>query len=535
MLAAAALAAAVGARPGSGPGPAPDIAIRGGTVYTGADAPPFTGDVEVAGDRIVYAGPPRRTAARRVIDARGNLVIPGLIDAHTHPESYLRSADARERLNLPWLAQGVTTVVGGVDGGGTPEVAADARALEAARIGTNYVPLVGFGAIRERVLGRADRAPAAAELAEEKRLAAAAMCEGATGLSTGLFYPPQSFARTDEVAAVAAEAGARGGLYDTHQRDESNYTIGLLASTREAIEIGRRAGAPVHFAHLKALGVDLQGRAPQLIAVIEAARRAGQDVTADQYPWLASGSSVDAALVPGWAAAGGYRAMLARFDDPAGGPRLRAAMAENLRRRGGPASLLLTSVGQPWSGRTLAQVATQWRLAPVDAAIRVLRAGNAGGTAPAGAAVASFNMADRDVDRIMRRPWVMTGSDGSDGHPRQYATFPRLYRTYVVERRVIPLAEFVRRSTGRTADTYRIARRGYLRPGYFADVAVIDPAAYAPRADYVHPRVPSVGVEALLVNGVLALENGRPTGAAPGRVLLRPRPAGCPPLDRSAR
>lgn len=513
-----------------GAAPAPqtvDVVIRGGTIYTGADAPAVIGDVELTGERIVYVGPGRGTAARQVVDAHGKIVAPGFIDAHTHPDTYIRSPDARARLNLPWLAQGVSTIVIGVDGYGTPDVGADARRLEASGIGTNVAPFVGFGAIRQRVLGETDRAPNAAELAEEKRLAASAMCDGAYGLSAGLFYAPQSFATTDEVAAVAGEVGKRGGMYDSHQRDESNYTIGLIASTKEAIEIGRRAGAPVHIAHLKALGVDLHGQAPTLIATIVAARAAGQDVTADQYPWLASGSSVDASLVPRWAADGGYKAMLARFDDPAAMARIKTEMRENLRRRGGKESLLLTSAGQPWTGRTLGQMAARWRIDPIDAAIRIIRTPNAAGDNPAGVSVASFNMADRDVDLIMKQPWVVTSSDGSDGHPRQYATFPRLYQRYVRARKVITLAQFIRRSTGATADMYRIADRGYLKPGAFADVVVFDPTGYAPRADYVRPREPSVGVTALFVNGWLALRDGAATGAAAGRALLRARPAGC--------
>lgn len=505
-----------------------DVVIRGGTIYSGADAAPITGDVEIAGDRIVYVGPARRTAAARVIDARGQIVAPGFIDAHTHPDSYIRSPDRTARLNLPWLAQGVSTIVAGVDGGGTPDVADDARALAAAGIGTNVVPFVGFGAVRARVLGQDDRAPTPIELAREQALVAKGMCEGASGLSTGLFYAPQSFATTVEVVAVAREAGRRGGMYDTHQRDESNYTIGLLASTREAIEIGRRAGMPVHVAHLKALGVDLQGQAPQLIATIAAARAAGQDVTADQYPWLASGSSVDAALLPRWASDGGYAKLRARLADQPTLARIRAEMTENLRRRGGQESILLTSEGQPWTGRTLGQMATAWKLSPVDAAIRILQTPDAAGTGPAGVGIASFNMADRDVDLIMRQPWVVTSSDGSDGHPRQYATFPRKYQTYVRERKVISMRDFIRRSTGLTADLYRIADRGYLKAGKFADVVVFDPVAYAPRADYVHPRVPSAGVRALLVNGRVALADGKATGVAVGRVLLRPKPAGCP-------
>lgn len=504
-----------------------DVAIRGGTIYTGADAPTMTGDVEIAGDRIVYVGPARRTAAVRVIDARGKIVAPGFIDPHTHPDSYIRADDPKRRLNLPWLAQGVSTIVIGADGNGTPDVAADVRRLEASGIGTNVAPLVGFGAIRTRVLGAVDRAPDAAELEREKALAAAAMCQGAYGLSTGLFYAPQSYAKTDEVIAVAREAGRRGGLYDTHQRDESNYTIGLIGSVREAIAIGRAAGAPVHFAHLKALGVDLHGQAPAVIAEIERARAAGQDVTADQYPWLASGTSLDAALIPNWALDGGYPAIIARFADTTMLDRIRAEMRENLRRRGGAASLLLTSAGQPWTGKTLAQMGESWNLDPVDAAIRILRVRNAKGTRAAGIAVASFNMVDRDVDLIMKQPWVVTASDGSDGHPRQHATFPRKYQVYVRERKVIPIGDFIRRSTGLTADIYGIAGRGYLRPGYYADVVVFDPVRYAPRADYVRPREPSVGVDALFVNGRLALAAGAVTGVAAGRALLRSSPAHC--------
>lgn len=507
--------------------PAADVVIRGGTIYTGADAPSFIGDVEIVGDRIVYVGPSRRTRARQVLDAQSKIVAPGFIDAHTHPDSYIRSEDSKARLNLPWLAQGVSTIVIGVDGYGTPEVGSDARTLEASGIGTNVVPFVGFGAIRQRVLGKADRAPTAAELAEEKRLLAKGMCEGAYGLSAGLFYPPQSFAKTDEVAAVAAEAGKRGGIYDSHQRDESNYNIGLIASTREAIEIGRRAGARVHIAHLKALGVDLHGKAPELISTIEAARAAGVDVTADQYPWLASGSSVDASLVPSWAVDGGYKAMIARFDDPGTIKKIKGEMRENMRRRGGAGSLLLIAQDQPWTGKTLAQMAAAWKLDPIDAAIRILRVPNKAGTDPAGAAVASFNMAPADVDLIMKQPWVVTSSDGSNGHPRQYATFPKVYQDYVRRRPVITIGEFIRRSTGRTADMYRLKDRGYLKAGAFADVVVFDRVSYAPRADYLHPREPSAGVSALYVNGRLALRDGATTGVAAGRALLRAKPAGC--------
>lgn len=507
-----------------------DVIIRGGTIYDGGTGKPVVGDVAIRGDRIVAVGRIGRITAPRVVDAKGMIVAPGFIDPHTHADGFLRSPDPAVRVNPAWLHQGVTTVMIGVDGNGTPDVAADSGKLAASGIGTNIVPFVGFGPVRQRVLGQDARAPSPAELDAMKALVAKGMCEGAAGLSTGLFYAPQSFATTDEVVAVAREAAIRGGLYDTHQRDESSYSLGLIGSVEEAIAIGRRAGMPVHFAHLKALGVDVHGQAGAVIAAIDAARRAGIDVTADQYPWLASGSNLDASLLPRWAVDGGGAALLKRLDDPATLARIRDEMQDNLRRRGGASALLLIAQGFPWTGQTLAKVAEGWKLDPRDAALRIIRQsieaknrGEKGG----GTAVASFNMAQADVDLFMQQPWMVTSSDGSDGHPRMFATFPEKYVRYVLERKVIDLATFIRQSTGRTADIYKLDRRGYLRPGYFADVVVFDPAAYAPRADYVRPRELSVGVRQLFVNGALALDQARATGLKAGRALLRPRPPGC--------
>lgn len=508
-----------------------DVIIRGGTIHDGSPDKPVVGDVAIRGDRIVAVGRIGNMTARRVIDAKGMIVAPGFIDPHTHADSFLRSSDPAARINAAWLHQGVTTVMIGVDGNGTPDVAADSGKLAASGIGTNIVPFVGFGPVRQRVLGQDARAPSATELDAMKTLVAKGMCEGAVGLSAGLFYAPQSFATTDEVVAVAREAAIRGGLYDTHQRDESSYSIGLIGSVEEAIAIGRRAGMPVHFAHLKALGVDVHGQAGAVIAAIDAARRTGMEVTADQYPWLASGSNLDASLLPRWAVDGGGAALLTRLDDPATLARIRDEMQENLRRRGGPDALLLIAEGFPWTGKTLAAVASEWKMDSRDAALRIIRQSieaKIGGQKGGGTAVASFNMAQADVDLLMQQPWMVTSSDGSDGHPRMFATFPEKYVRYVRERKVIDVATFIRQSTGRTADIYKLDRRGYLRPGFFADIVVLDPAGYAPRADYVRPRELSVGVQSLFVNGALALDDGRTTGVTAGRALLRPRPPGCP-------
>ncbi|TDK21103.1 D-aminoacylase [Luteimonas aestuarii] len=507
-----------------------DLLLSGGLVFDGSDAPGRVADVVVDGGRIVAVGPDagRRHAPRRTIDATGLVVAPGFIDPHTHPDSYIRSDDPAARRNLPWLFQGVTTIFIGVDGGGTPDVADDHAWFERHGTGTHIASYVGVSPVRARVLGQDARAPDAAELDAMRALVAKGMCEGAFGLSSGLFYTPQGFADTPEVIALAREAATRGGRYDTHHRDESSYDIGLLASIDEAIAIGREAGLPVHIAHIKALGLDVHGQAAAVIDRVERARAGGLQVTADQYPWLASGTRFGATLLPPWAVDGGRAALFARLDDPADAARIRADMADNLRRRGGPGALLLTSQGFPWSGRTLQDMATEWNLDPVEAALRILTEGGIEG--PGGSQrVASFNMDKADVDLFMQQPWVVTASDGSNGHPRQYATFPEKYARFVRSEGVITLQDFIHRSTGLTATIMGLRDRGFLRAGQFADVVVFDPQTFAPKADYANPRVLSTGVAYLLVDGVPAIDGGEATDVRAGRVLRHVPPAGsCP-------
>ncbi len=495
--------------------PSADLLIRGGTVYPGAGRP-FVGDVAVSGDRIIAVGRRLGIPARRVIDARGLIVAPGFIDPHTHAAAQISADDAQARLLPGFLMQGVTTIVIGNDGTGDPDVAAVLASARTKPVGANYAALVGFGAVRKAVVGEADRAPSAAELARMKQMVATAMCGGALGLSTGLFYAPQSFAKTDEVIALAREAGRRGGLYDSHLRDESSYTIGLTAAVGEALTIGREARLPVNISHIKALGVDVHGQAPAIIARVEAARRAGQRVTADQYPWSASGTSLVAALVPLWAQDGGRAALLNRIDDPALAERLRAAIADNLRRRGGAAALLITEGAE--RRRTLEQVAKARKLDPIAAALAVIRVKDP--------AVASFNQIEADIAAFMRRPWVMTGSDASPGHPRAFGTFPRKYSEYVVKRKVLSLRDFIERSTALTADTFGLKDRGRLRPGAYADIILFDPRTFAARATYDRPTELATGVRTLIVNGVPAIDNGVVTGAAAGRAIAKTPPPG---------
>ncbi|HEX8064492.1 MAG TPA: amidohydrolase family protein, partial [Allosphingosinicella sp.] len=302
-------------------------------------------------------------------------------------------------------------------------------------------------------------------------------------------------------------------------RDESSYTIGLAAAVDEAIAIGREARLPVNISHIKALGVDVQGQAPAIIARVEAARRSGQAITADQYPWSASGTSLAASLVPLWAQDGGRPRLLERLGDPALAGRLRADMAENLRRRGGAAALLVTD--GPLSGQTVADIAKSRGGDAVAAALAVIREGDP--------AVASFNQIESDIEAFMRRPWVMTGSDASTGHPRTYGSFARKYAEYVDSRTILNLRQFIERSSTLAADTFHLEGRGRLKPGAYADLVVFDPKLYRARATYARPALTASGVRTVLVNGVVAVDKGALTGRAGGRALPhRPTPGTCP-------
>lgn len=490
-----------------------DLIVAGGRVIDGTGAPARTAEVGIDGDRILFVGArPAGLTARRTIDAHGLVVAPGFIDPHTHSGHDALSADAAERALANHLLQGVTSIVIGNDGGGGPDVGATFARIAAAAPGVNVASFVGFGAVRRAAIGEANRAPTAAELAEMESLVARGMCDGALGLSAGLYYAPQSFAKTGEVVALARETGVRGGVYETHLRDEGSASIGLLPAIDEAIAIARHAKLPLHIAHIKALGVDAQGMAPRVIARIGAARAEGMAITADQYAWEASSTGLSSALVPRRAMDGGRDAMVARLkatDAP-----LRRDMAEQLRIRGGGNAVLIVS-GEH-RGERLDAIAAGWNIDPVDAAIRIL-------IAEPGIRVASFNMAKADIAAFARQSWVVASSDATNGHPRRWGSFARRWRLFVREEPLMTDAEFVHRSAGLTAEILRLSRRGTLAPGAFADVAIFDPARYAEQANYEAPDRPARGVHYVLVNGRLAVERGALTGVLAGRPLRKQR------------
>lgn len=490
-----------------------DILLTGGSVVDGSGTPARLADVGIRGDRIAFVGDAKAAGvqAKRTISAAGLVVCPGFIDPHTHT---LEDLSGPKKANEAYLYQGVTTVLTGNDGGGP---VATAKTLEKWKdgIGTNAGLYIGQGAVRTEVMGMTDAAPTPAQLDAMRKLVDAGMQAGAFGLSSGLFYAPGSYASTKEVIELAKVAAGYGGVYDTHMRDESSYDIGVLAAIQESIDIARGAGIPLHISHIKMQGPAVWGRSDEAIRLIRAAQAQGVTISADQYPYTGSGTSLTASLMPKWAQVDGNQKMLARIADPETHVRIVADMERNLGVRGGADRLLITTCrDKSLVGKTLEQIARERSQTPVGAALDIIRASG-------GAGVASLNIDERDIENFMKQDFVVTGSDGSAGHPRKYGTFPRKIRMYVREKKVLTLPEFVQRSSSKTAGDLHIANRGLLKEGYFADVIAFDFNTVTDKSTYELPEVYSEGVRYVLVNGQVAIEQGKYKGTLAGRALLR--------------
>ncbi|HEU4643623.1 MAG TPA: D-aminoacylase [Gemmatimonadaceae bacterium] len=517
-----------------------DLLIVHGRIVDGTGNPWYYGDLAIRGDRIARVGPGlEHLSAKRVIDARGMVVAPGFIDMLGHSEYTLLSQPQA----LSKITQGITSEITGevysVWPNTTPTTGASAPRAprwtslpgyfdQLQRHGTaiNLGTFIAAGSVRRAVMGDASRRPTPEELAKMGDLVEEGMRGGAMGFSTGLIYPPSTWFTTEELTALAKRAAPYGGGYASHIRSEGPQ---LLEAIREAIAIGTGAGTWIEIRHLKASGQPNWDKMRDAIALIDSARRAGVDVTADQYPYTASGTGLSA-ILPTWVQAGGTDSMIARLQDSTVRARLRADRLRSPVDARAPDQVLINEVTTDslriYEGKMLDEVGRMRHEDPYDAAYDILIADHGETSA------IYFTMSEDDVRMAMRQPWVAVGQDAGAvtpdssghgrGHPRGFGTFPRILGRYVRQDSVLRLEQAVRKMTSLAAQRVGLDERGVLKRGMYADVVVFDPATVIDRATYQEPELFSTGVRWVAVNGVLVLDEGRPTGALPGRALLGP-------------
>lgn len=519
ILAIAAVALVAGCAGRDGGSARYDVVLKGGSIVDGGGGPAYAGDVAISGDRIVrVGGVVPAAAARRVIDVQGLTIAPGFIDPHAH----ITAIDATP-VPENFLRQGITTIVNSLHSLDQPYPLG--TFLDRLHVAPNTVWTAGHSWVRKRVIGFDDRAPTATELTTMERYVGEAMDDGAIGLATGLEYIPATYARIDEVVALARAARRPDAVYLTHMRDEGTA---LMASIDESIAVGGAAGVPVHIDHIKTTGAANWGRSRDALARIDAANRAGQRVSFDVYPYGAY-STVSTVLFPGWALAGNAADYARRIDDPATRARLKRAMlAIYPEQTGGTLdSIQFREIkGKPgFAGRTLADYlrargAPQTIDAGVDAIIDLQRTG--------GFEAVFQAMADRDIDAFMLHPMASISSDGDlvkpgEGfpHPRSYGAFPRVLARYVRERRLLTLEAAIAKMTHRTALALNLADRGLVKTGYVADLVVFDADRIVDRATYADPHHYAEGVVHLFVGGVSVIADGDITGARPGIAIRR--------------
>jgi N-acyl-D-amino-acid deacylase len=501
-----------------------DVLIRGGRVLDGTGTPWRQADVAINGDRIVEVGAvPATATARRLIDAQGLYVSPGFIDSHSHAGEALIIKD---RAGVrPIVTQGVTTVFINPDGGGPLDLPAQMSDLVSAGPGVNVAPLIGHNTVRIEVLAFENRAPSDGELQTMQAHVRAAMEAGAYGLSSGPFYTPGNFSRTDEIVALARVVAGFGGVHTSHIRDESDYNIGVVASVEEVIQVSREAKLPGIVTHIKALGPNVWGESATIIDRINAARAEGLEIWADQYPYEASSTGLAAALLPPWAQEGGRPAPLKRFENPETLADIRREMVENLKRRAGADNIQLGNFPPDPSvtGRRLGALARERLVDPVDLAIDLLRRGSPG--------IVSYNMNENDIKAFMAQPWTMGSSDGAvavfgEGvpHPRAYGPFARRIQKYVVAEKTLSLEQAIHGATALPAAVFGLPDRGTLRPGAIADVIVFDLAKVRETGTYEKPHGYAEGMVEVLVNGQSVIREGQFLDARPGRVLRKNQP-----------
>jgi N-acyl-D-amino-acid deacylase len=530
-----------------------DVLIKNGRIIDGSGNPWVSGDIAIRGARIAAIGKLEGVHAKRVIDANGMVVSPGFIDMLGQSEMSLLI----DNRSLSKLAQGITTEITGEGGSISPQTSLTLASMQPAldhyklkvdwttldgyfqRLEKSGTPLnigtyVGAGQIREAVLGDDDRAPTAAELEKMKALVDEAMRDGAFGISTALIYPPGHYAKTEELIELAKVAAKYGGIYGSHMRSEGQSEPQAIA---EALRIGKEAQLPVEIFHLKVAGKTRWGNMLKVVAQIQAARDAGQDVTADMYPYVAGGTALASSLPP-WVADGGMPKLLERLKDPATRAKIKLEMAadhptwENMYfDAGGGSGVMVSGVENPelkkYDGKTIAQIATAQKKTDLDALFDFV-------IADKGQTGALYFMAsENDLMFGLKQPWTSLCLDAGElsldgplyephAHPRAFGAMPRFLGHYVRDQHLLSLEQGVRKMTSLPAQRERLLERGLLKEGYFADVTIFDPEAIKDMATYTTPAQLSQGVKFVFVNGQLEFEDGKLTGVAAGRALRGP-------------
>jgi N-acyl-D-aspartate/D-glutamate deacylase len=530
--------------------PSFDLVITNGHIIDGTGSPWYSGDLGIRDGKIVAIGNLTQGARKRSIDAKGMVVAPGFIDMLGQSEETIL-VDPR----LPSkIYQGITTEITGEGGSIAPlndaliqadktkyehlKITPDWRTfreyfarLEKQGMGINLASYVGATQVRRMVLGDADVQPTTAQLEQMKSLVRDAMKDGTVGVSTSLEYAPAPYAKTEEIIALAGEASKFGGIYATHMRSEGDA---VMTAIDETLRIGKEAQIPVEIWHLKVAGKVNWGRMPEVVAKLTAARAQGMDVSADTYAYPAWSNDFSA-FIPPWAHDGGDKKLIERLKDPSARARIRKDMQtpsndwdNEWHEIPGPEAVIICAVQNPkllpLQGKTLADVAKLWNKDPMDALFDLLIEDDAF------TSVAVFGMSEPDVALALQQPWVSLDNDSSgtspEGilgqehpHPRAYGTFPRILRKYVREEKKLTLEDAIRKFSALAAQRIHLADRGVLKAGMWADVVVFDPATIKDVATFENPNQLSQGMEYVLVNGTPVIDQGRMTGALPGKVV----------------
>jgi N-acyl-D-amino-acid deacylase len=529
-----------------------DLIIRNGTIYDGSGKPPMQGDVAVNGDKIAAVGGLKGARAKAELDAKGLAVAPGFINMLSWAVESL-IADPRSMADIK---QGVTLEVFGEGESMGPLNDAMKKEAEAQQgdfkykiewttlkeyldwitkrgISPNVASFIGATTVRVHEIGYADRPPTKDELERMKALVRQAMREGALGVGSSLIYPPAFYAKTDELVELCKVASEYNGNYISHMRSEGNR---FLEAIDELITIAREAKLPAEIYHLKAAGRPNWNKLDAAIAKVEAARKHGLKITADMYTYTAGATGLSATMPP-WVEEGGHKAFIERLKDPAIRAKLHQEMStptdkwENMFINAGPENILLVGFKnealKPLTGKTLAEVAKMRGKSPQETAMDlIIEDDSRVGTI-------YFMMDENNVRRQIKLPWVSFGSDAespapqgvflkSNTHPRAYGNVAKLLGQYVRDEKLIPLEEAVRKLSALPASNLKIKNRGMLKPGYYADIAVFDPAKIQDHATYEKPHQYATGMMHVFVNGVQVLKDGEHTGAMPGQVVLGP-------------